>query len=809
VRHLEQFARDIRFAARGMWRSPSVSAPAALSLALGIMAATAIYSVILEPFPYQDVDSLMSVKVWDPGGRGWRTNYTTGQFLEIAERNTIFDSVIASTISDVLWTGGAEPQRLRGNYGTTNTFQTMGVAPLIGRAITPADGAADAPPAAVLGRRFWQRQFARDPGVVGRQMRLNGKLRTVAGVMPKRFMWRGADVYLPVVFHRGEVAEGVRYVHLLGRLKPGVTQAQAEAGLRPPIEELRRRHPPDFPEQWRAGILSFKETFPSGIRQAVWVLFGAVGVLLLIACANVSNLLLAKASARQREMTIRAALGVSRARIVRQLLTESLVLFGAGCALGVALALAALRGIIAIVPLNTIPDESEIAINLPVLLFSVGVSALSVVLFGLAPALSASARELANPLREAGRRVPSGRGGGRRQNLLRSSLVVAEVALSLMLLVGASLMIRTLAAMYSIDAGFRTGRALTARVPLSEQRYPEPERRAAFFRDLLGRLKSVPGVAKVGLNTGVHPFGNWSVPVEVPGSTQQDARPVVVHQINEDYPATVGIGLVRGRPLTEAEVWTRQRLALVNQAFVKRYFDGQDPLGRTVRAPRLLRPPFQAAGDSFQIAGVLRDAVNGDPLQGVRPEVYFPFTVLALANQLVLLTEGNPVALAGAVRSQVYAVDPDQPLMDVRTMDRLVDDYVLSEPRFSLVLFSIFAALGLTLAVVGVYGVISSTVSRRTQEIGVRMALGAQPGEILRAVLKRALILVLLGVGLGLAASYAAARVMREQLWNVSPFDPLSFVAVSALLLAAGLAASYWPARRAASMDPTRALRYE
>ncbi|MCX6636161.1 MAG: ABC transporter permease [Acidobacteria bacterium] len=809
MRHLEQFAQDIRFAARSMRRSPSVSALAALSLALGIMAATAIYSVvygvILEPFPYKDVDSLMSVKVWDPGGRGWRTNYTTDQFLEIAERNAIFDGVIASTISDVLWTGDAEPQRLRGNYGTTNTFQTMGVAPLIGRAIAPADGAADAPPVAVLGHRFWQRQFARDPGVVGRQMRLNGKLRTVVGVMPKRFMWRGADVYLPVVFHRGEVAEGVRYVHLLGRLKPGVTQAHAEADLRPIIEELRRRYPSDFPEQWRAGILSFKETFPSGIRQAVWVLFGAVGVLLLIACANVSNLLLAKASARQREMTIRAALGASRARIVRQLLTESLVLAGAGCALGVVLAFAALRGIIAIVPPNTIPDESEIAIDLPVLLFSVGVSALSAVLFGLAPALSASTRELANPLREAGRLM----GGGRRQNLLRSSLVVTEVALSLVLLVGASLMIRTLAAIYSIDIGFRTDRVLTLRVPLSEQRYPEPERRAAFFRDLLGRLKSVPGVAKVGLNTGVHPFGDWSMPVEVPGSTQQDARPVVVHQINEDYPATMGIGLVRGRLLTEAEVWTKQHLALVNQAFVKRYFEGQDPLGRAVRAPRLLRPPFQAAGDSFQIVGVLRDAVNGDPLQGVRPELYFPFTVLAAANQLVLLTEGNPVALAGAVRSQVYAVDRDQPVMDVRTMDRLLDEYVLSEPRFSLVLFSIFAALGLTLAVVGVYGVISSTVSRRTQEIGVRMALGAQPGQILRAVLKRALILVLLGVGLGLAASYAAARVMREQLWNVSPFDPLSFVAVSALLLAAGLVASYWPARRAARLDPTRALRYE
>jgi predicted permease len=791
-----------------MARNPAASAVAALSLALGIMAATAIYSVvhavILEPFPYRDVDSLMSVRVWDPGSPRWRTTYSTDQFLEIAERNTIFESVIASTISDVLWSGDAEPQRLRGNYVTTNTFQTMGVPPLVGRAVTPADGAGDAPPVAVLGYRFWQRQFAGDPGVIGRQLRLNGKLRTVVGVMPKRFMWRGADVYLPFVPRRGEVVEGVRYVHLLGRLKPGVSAARAETDLRPILEELRRQYPAEFPEKWRAGILSFKDSFPSSIRKTVWVLFGAVGVLLAIACANVSNLLLAKAAARQQEITIRAALGAGRARIVRQLLTESLVLAGAGCALGVPLAFAALRGIIALVPPSTIPDESEIAINLPVLLFSVGVSALSALLFGLAPALSASTYELAGPLRDAGRLM----GGRRRQNLMRNALVVTEVALSLVLLVGASLMIRTLAAMYSVDLGFRPDRVLIARVPLQEQRYPEPVRRVNFFRDLLGRLKAVPGVAKVGLNTAPHPFANWSVPVEVPGSARQDARPVQVHQINEDYPAALGIALVRGRMLSETEVWTRQQLALVNQAFVRQYFEGQDPIGRTVKLPRLAGPPLNLASTAFQIVGVVRDAVNGDLLEGVRPEVYFPFTVLALADQVVVLAEGSPLALAGAVRRQVYAVDREQPTM-MKTMQELLDEYMLSEPRFSLVLFSVFAAIGLTLAVVGVYGVMSSAVSRRTQEIGVRMALGARPGEILRMILARALVLVFAGIGIGLAAGYAAARVMQKQMWRVSPFDPLSFAAVSVLLLVVGVAAAYWPARRASRLDPTLALRYE
>jgi predicted permease len=319
----------------------------------------------------------------------------------------------------------------------------------------------------------------------------------------------------------------------------------------------------------------------------------------------------------------------------------------------------------------------------------------------------------------------------------------------------------------------------------------------------------VPGVAKVGLNTSLHPFGNWSVPVEVPGSARQDARPVQVQQISEDYPAALGIALVRGRMLSETEVWTRQQLALVNQAFVRQYFEGQDPIGRAVKLPRLAGPPLNLANTAFQVVGVVRDAVNGDPLEGVRPEVYFPFTVLALADQIVVQAEGDPVALAGAVRSQVYAVDREQPVMNLKTMEQLLDEYVLSEPRFSLVLFSVFAAIGLTLAVVGVYGVMSSAVSRRTQEIGVRMALGARPGEILRMVLARALVLVFAGIGIGLAAGYAAARVMQGQLRRVSPFDPLSFAAVAVLLLVVGVAAAYWPARRASRLDPTLALRYE
>lgn len=804
--------QDLLYGARMLRKQPGFALIAVLSLALGIMATTAMYSVIhaviLDPFPYKDVDNLMSVKVWSPNERGYRTYYSTDQYLEIAERSTIFEGVIASTISDVLWTDGAEPQRLRGNFGTAQTFQVMGVPPLLGRTFTPEEAKDEAAPVAVLGYKFWQRQFGGDPAVIGKQMRLNDQVRTVIGVMPKRFMWRGADVYLPIVFRRGQTIEGIRTVHLLGRLKPSITPAQAAADLRPIIADLKQREPDQFPQQWQVGLLSFKETFPSSIRENLWILFGAVGLLLLIACANVSNLLLAKAGERRKEMTVRAALGASRGRIIRQLLTESLLIAVAGGTLGVLLAIWSLQAILKLVPPNTIPDEAEVTLNTPVLFFALAVSVLTSLIFGLAPALHTATHDLANPLREAGRSQMGSRG----QALLRKGLVIAEVALSLILLVGAGLMIRNVLAMQNAELGFRTERVLTMRVPLPEKRYPDRERRVAFFQDVLRRISAVPGVEAAGLNVGLHPLGSMSTPVEVNGVAQQDARGAMIHQTNADYPKALGIALLQGRLFTASEVDEKRQLAVVNQTFARTRLAGRDPLGQIIRIPRLSQAPFNVTDASFQVVGVVKDALNRNLNQGITPEIYLPYTLVGRSDRLAVLAQGDTASIIRAVLNQIYAVDSQQPVTDLKTIDRMMQEFVYADPQFNLVLFSVFAVLGLTLAVIGVYGVMSSSVAQQTQEIGIRMALGASPSAVSGMVIKRGLALLAAGITAGLIGSLLAARLLKGYVWNLSAFDsfdPLTFGAVALLLLLAGLQACWWPARRAARIDPLVALRQE
>jgi putative ABC transport system permease protein len=803
---IDQTWLDARVGVRAMARDRGATLTALASIALGIAATTAmfsvVYAVIIDPFPYGDVDSLASIKVWEPGARGSRTGYTVDQYLELRERSTIFEGVIASTISDVEWTGGDTPQRVRGNHGPFDTFQVMGVAPFIGRTPTPADAATGAAPVVVLGYRFWQRQFGGSPTVIGRHLTLNGVSREVIGVMPPRFMWRGADVYLPTHFRRGELVEGVRFVHVLGRVRPGVTESQAEADLRPIIDHLRQVEPHAFPEKWRVGLLPFKETFPSGIGPALWTLFGATGLLLVIACANVSNLLLSRAAGRRLEMAIRSATGATRRRLARQLLTESVMLGTAGGSAGVALAYVMLRVMIGIVPPDTIPDESEIVMNVPVLAFSAALSVGTALLFGLVPAWQAGRRDLTDSLKQGGRgAVTSSRG------LLRSSLVVAEVALSLVLLAGAALMLQDLLALQRLSLGFPAEQALTMRVPLSPQRYPQPARRVVFLRELLAGVETVPGVIAAGINTGLHPFGGWGVQADVDGG-QKDSRRVQLHQIDPGYLRVFQRRLVAGRTLAQDDVQRAQRTALVNQAFVRRYVPGRSAVGAIVRIPQLQRPPASLADPSFQVAGVLEDALNDDPKEGIQPEVFIPYTLLAAAQTLIVRTAMPPETMTRALIAQVNKIDKDQPVTDVRTVADLMQRWMLSSPRFNVILLSVFAILGLAIATVGIYGVISTMVAHRTQEIGLRMAMGATIRDVLLLVARWGLGMVGIGMALGLAAALAAGRLLARTMESLA-FDLTAFGGVCLVLLAAGCLACVWPAQRAARVDPAAALRNE
>ncbi len=805
---LGQAVRDARVGLRGFRREWGFTLTASASLALGIAAATAmfsvVYAVIVDPFPYKDVDSLMSIRVSEPGERFGRTYYNVDQYLEFRERSTIFSGVIASTISDVVWTGGGEPIRLRGNHGPFDTFDVMGVPALLGRTPSAADAAAGAPPVAVLGYRFWMRQFGGDQSVLGRNLTLNGVSRQVIGVMPQRFMWRGADVYLPTEFRRGVALEGVRFVHVLGRLKPGITPERAEADLRPIVEHLKAIDPKAFPDKWRVGLLSFKETFPSNIREALWVLFGATGLLLLISCANVSNLLLSRAASRHREMAVRAALGASRWRIARQLLTESFVLAVGAGAVGVGLSYVLLRAMISIVPPDTIPDEAQIVMNLPVLLFSATVSIVTAMLFGLAPAIHAWVPGLAENLKSGARTSGTSRGW----SWIRSSLVVGEVALSLVLLTGAFQMMRTLVRLQSVDFGFPPDRVLVSRVPLSQTRYSEPEVRVAFYRDLVERVRALPGVTAASMSSGAHPLFGWRVPVEFADGRRSE-QPAGFHQVDTDYFNVFGFSLLTGRAFSPSDISARRHLTVVNEAFVKKHFPDADPLGKVIRVPRLADDPFKLTDTSFEIVGVVRNIANQDPKEGIRPEMFVPNTILGVTEVLVVRTESDPHALAKSVAAQVYAIDGEQPVMDQRTVDEMIRMWGLSRPRFSFILFGVFASLGLILATIGVYGVISKLVVQRTPEIGLRMALGASFADIAGMILRNGLTLVLIGLGIGLACAFAATRYLGSRVRDLGTFDAPAAIAVSLILLAAGLVACFWPARRAVRIDPAVALRNE
>jgi putative ABC transport system permease protein len=596
------------------------------------------------------------------------------------------------------------------------------------------------------------------------------------------------------------------YWQLVGRLRPGISIHQAEEQLAALAETVSKVYPADYPKHFNVHVISITEATVGDFRETLFIVLAAVGVLLLIACGNVASLLLARATTREKEFAIRATLGASRFRLVRQLLVESFLLASAGAVLGCLMASAGLRALIAVIPQNILPEEAVIQMNAPVLLFALALAVGTSFIFGLAPALQISRRDLNDPLRDSGKGVS----GGSRRLSLRNTVVALEVALSLTLLVSAGLLMKSFLALRQVHLGLRPDHVLVVRLPLPEERYKTASQVSGFFRPLLLRVKSLPGVVDATETSALPPYGGLTGEVDVSGKTHPEKWSTFFQLCSEGYFPTVGISFVQGRPFNESEVNAARKIAVVNQKFASEYLGADNPIGQRLHLPSLetWSDPVQDAW--FEIVGVVADAKNQGPQKPALPEVWIPYTVTGSARRgLLVRTSGDPLMMMNAVRTEIWATDRSVALTMTGTLESYINSYTYSQPRFGFLLMGIFAGVGLILVTIGVYSVIAYATARRTHEIGIRMALGAQPQNILGLVVGQGARMAIAGVILGLAASFVATRLLRSMLFEVKPGDPLVFAGVSALLLAVTLLACYIPARRAMRVDPMVALHYE
>jgi putative ABC transport system permease protein len=810
MRWLQPLAQDLGYAVRSFRQSPAFTLVALLSLTLGIGATSAIFSVIygvlIAPYPYARPGEIWAPQVRALDSRGGHV-YSLDELRPLAEVPA-FSDVMATSIETVLMTGEFAPESFGGVLLSGNAFNFLGVPPVAGRTIQPTDIRPDgqAEPVVVLSHRLWLRLFEGNPSAVGRILRLNGRPLTIVGVMPPRFGWYGSDgVWLPLSPTRTDVP----WINPIVRLAPDVSKAVAEEQLSALNKRLALEKPSTFPAQGFTTILRnyLDVTVASGEMQtSLRLLLGAVVFLLLIACANVANLQLARGTARAREMAVRISIGAGRRRLLRQLLTESVLLSLAGGVLGVLFAFGAIRSIVGLMPEFYVPNESRVAINVPVLVFSLGVSLLTGIVFGLVPALQSSSPDLTEALK-AGRSTGAGAHGSRTRNLL----VVIEVALSVVLLVSAGLTVRTFFVIQNIDAGVNADRVLIVGVPTPPAKYATLEQRNRFSQELLERAGNLPGVeaATFGL-----PFGGAQSPFTIVGQDADDSKRIAINLAGAGHLRTFGIPLRSGRMFDASEVLRGDRVAVINEAALKLWPAGENPIGARLRLGVLERPPARALADTSRppevtIIGVIANTRNAGLRAEPAPAVVMPYSIIAqLQRTLALRTAGDPNLLLNPVRAQVRAIDADQPLGRPITLSEILGEEVI-QPRFTMALFSAFAALGLALAAAGIYSVLSFHVTRRTHELGVRMALGAPRRHVLGLLLTMGGRLVLTGLAIGVAASLVSTRLLRSQLFGVQPADPVSYTAVAMLLGVVALVACYIPARRAAGVDPMVALRQE
>jgi putative ABC transport system permease protein len=801
--------QDLRYGFRGLRATPGFTVLAILTLALGIGAATTMFSVIqnvlISPFPYKDADRIVAFNIHnlENGRNGGRSVFPPAQFLEYQNQSHVFEDVIGGGNDDILLTTSQGTEQFDGAYVTPNTFDFLGVPAQLGRTITPDDAKAGAPPVFVMAYKMWQKRFHFDPAILGQSFVLNGTPTTLIGIMPKRFTKRGADIWVSANLDRTDT----RWFIFQARLKRGVTYKQVAADLLPIAQRLAQIYPKEYPKRFSVEVESYAASIVGPFKTILTTLAVAVGLLLLIACANVANMLLARATARDREIAIRAALGASHWRVVRALLIESLMLSLTGAAAGCLLAFAGTKALVAFIPLGAIPQEAEIGLNVPALLFSLGLSVFTAVLFGLAPALQMVRRNLVEPLKDSGRGIS----GGFRRGRLRNALVVVELALSLVLLTGAGLLMRTLVALQTADLGFNPSNILVARLPFPKGQFKTAAEKQRFFNRLLPRLQAIPGVIGATQITSLPPFGGIRSEVEIPGKTHSDRWDSICSLASEGHVRTLGLHILRGRNLLEAEIDGSRKVALVNQTLVKKYFGNEDPLGQQIRLKRFETIPESPVPNAlFEIVGVVSDTRNDGVREPVQPEAIVPYAITGFYERAIMVrTAGPPMPLINTVRREIWAVDNSVAMTETRTLDDFLADYSYAGPRFALLVMGVFAGIGLVLVAIGVYSVIAYTVSRQTHEIGIRMALGAGRAHVLGMVLRMAFLMIGIGLTIGLAASFAVTRLLKNQLEGISPHDPLTFVSVTLVIGLAGLAACWFPAMRATRVDPLIALRSE
>lgn len=811
---LESLGSDLRFGARTLWKSRAFSAIAIITLALGVGASTAIFSVIdnilLEPFPYPAAQRLMSLEIHNtdeshPGGRG---AFTDAEFLDYSTQNHVFDSTIAMAQEDVLYTSGDGTERFQGDLITPNTFEFLGVPPLLGRAAQPADYQPGAPPIFILRHKTWVSRFSSDPSILNKTFTLNGVSRTLVGIMPPRFAWGDADMWVPETPVRAETNSNgfPRFWFMLGRLKPRVTKEQGAADFAVLATQQATLHPTEYPKHFSVQLNSLADGVVGQFRTTLFIVLAAVGLLLLIGCGNVANLLLARATTREKEFAVRAALGAGRRRLIQQLLVESMLLAIGGALFGALLAWAGLKGLIAIIPPNIIPAESVIRMNGTVLLFTLAVAVLTALIFGLAPALQASRRNLNDSLRDSSK----GTSGGSSHANIRNAVIVFEVALSLTLLIGAGLLMRSFAALHEVKLGLRPDHILVARLPLPQDRYKTATQVAGFFRPVLQRLNSLPGVVSATETSALPPYGGIPSDIEVPGKVHTEKWTSLFQLCSEQYFTVLRIQFQRGRGFTESEVNNARKLVVINQTFQRKYFVDEDPIGKRIHILQLEKFPDAQPDAWYEVIGIVDDVKNQGLQDPIIPETWVPYTVTGSAARGVLVrTAGDPLLMMNTVRQEIWGTDRSVALTLTGTMENFINSFSYSQPRFGFLLVTVFAVVGVILVSIGVYSVIAYTTARRTHEIGIRMALGADGGDVQRLVIRTGLRLVALGIAIGLCVSFVLARLIASQLWGVSAHDPLTLVVVPFLLLIIGVVACWIPARRATHVSPVIALRYE